>query len=54
MEKLLTIADAAAKLGVTPKTLRIWDREGKLKSIRTFGNHRRYKLTDVEKAYEKK
>jgi MerR family transcriptional regulator, copper efflux regulator len=30
----LNIAQAAALLGVTPKTLRNWDRAGKLKAIR--------------------
>ncbi len=54
MEKLITIADAANMLGVTPKTLRIWDKEGKLKSIRTLGNHRRYNFNDVKNLYEKK
>lgn len=54
MEKLLTIADAASKLGVTPKTLRIWDKEGKLKSVRTLGNHRRYKFSEIENFYEKR
>jgi predicted site-specific integrase-resolvase len=35
-------------------TLRRWDRSGKLKPVfRTFGNHRRYNLSDITKIYNK-
>ena len=34
-------------LGVSKDTLRNWDKSDKLKSIRTEGNHRRYKLSDI-------
>jgi predicted site-specific integrase-resolvase len=49
MERLLSIQEVSIMLGVTVKTLKIWDNEGKLKSaIRTPGGHRRYKLSDIE------
>jgi predicted site-specific integrase-resolvase len=38
----LAIADAAALLGVTPKTLRVWEKAGFLVPERTPGQHRRY------------
>lgn len=46
--ELIDISDAAQRLGVTIATLRRWDTLGKLKSIRTFGNHRRYRLNEIE------
>jgi len=49
MEKLITVSDAAAQLGVTKKTLQVWDREGKLTALRTAGGHRRYRQSDIEK-----
>jgi excisionase family DNA binding protein len=48
LSKLLDIAEVAKILGVDTKTLRRWDNSGKLKAIRTFGNHRRYKSEDIE------
>lgn len=47
MSKLLDITEVARILGVDTKTLRRWDDSGKLKAIRTFGNHRRYKEEDI-------
>jgi DNA-binding transcriptional MerR regulator len=41
--KLVGIREAAAFLGVTPSTLRRWEREGKvLPAERTAGGYRRY------------
>ncbi len=41
--KLLNIKQAAQLLGVTPLTLRRWDKSGRLKAIRIgSGKHRRY------------
>lgn len=45
---LIDISEAAQRLGVTLITLRRWDALGKLKSVRTFGNHRRYRLDEIE------
>ncbi len=45
--KLLSINETAKRLSVTPKTLRLWDKDGTLKAVRTQGGHRRYKEADV-------
>lgn len=47
MDKLYNISKTAKILDVTPKTLRIWDKEGKLKPVLTSGGHRRYKESDI-------
>ena len=39
---LISIKKAAEMLGVTTTTLRNWDKQGKLKALRTPGNARRY------------
>ena len=53
MEKeFIKISEAAKIIGVTPKTLRTWEKEGKLKSVRTFGKHRRYKISEITKLFE--
>jgi len=46
MDRLVSISKAAKILGVSVPTLRRWDEEGKLISIKTEGGHRRY---DIEK-----
>lgn len=46
-EKLLTPAQAAAIIGVDPKTVSRWATAGKIASTRTAGGHRRYKAVDV-------
>lgn len=46
---LLTIGEAARYLGVSVDTLRRWDRDDRLKSVRlTESSHRRYRLSDLE------
>ncbi|PJE74104.1 MAG: MerR family DNA-binding transcriptional regulator [Candidatus Taylorbacteria bacterium CG10_big_fil_rev_8_21_14_0_10_41_48] len=48
--KFLTIKEAAEYLGVTPLTLRNWDRSGKLPTTRhPMSNYRIYKSEDLEK-----
>lgn len=47
MDKLYSISKTAEILDVTPKTLRIWDKENKLKPVLTKGGHRRYKESDI-------
>ena len=49
MDKLLSISKAAEILGVSDETLRNWEREKKLIPIKTFGGHRRYKESDINK-----
>jgi putative resolvase len=44
MIKMGTITEAASLLGVSPQTLRRWEREGKIWPERTSGGQRRYNL----------
>jgi len=48
MNKMLTIDEAAKRLGVSTITLRRWEKAGKITAIRTKGGHRRYALADIE------
>ena len=50
IDKYLKIKDAAALLGVSPGTLRNWEKLGKLKAHRNPNNqYRLYKKIDLEK-----
>ncbi len=45
----ITIKQASKILGVTPLTLRNWDKNGKLKALRhPINNYRVYKMEDIE------
>ncbi len=44
ISKLIPISEAAKIAGVSPSTLRRWEREGKIKPERTVGGNRRYTL----------
>ena len=49
-EIYFSIKEAAEILGVTPLTLRNWDRSGKFPAARhPMNNYRVYKLSDLEK-----
>ena len=51
--KLITIKEASALLGVTPLTLRNWDKSGKLIALRhPLNNYRVYKRDDIEALIE--
>lgn len=48
MEKFISIKRASEILGVTPLTLRNWDKKGKFKALRhPINNYRVYKSEDV-------
>ena len=48
-KKYLTIKEVAKILGVTPQTLRNWDKSGKLKALRNpINNYRVYRAYDIE------
>ena len=47
-KNLLSIQDAAKLLNVSTKTLRRWEKSGKLVPQRTDGNHRRYPKTQID------
>jgi excisionase family DNA binding protein len=49
MQGFLTVSRAANFLGVSPSTLRNWDREGKLKAIRhPINRYRLYNKRDLQ------
>lgn len=50
---MLSIGQLAKKLGVHVQTLRRWEAAGKIKSIRTLGNHKRYNFEDFYVKNEK-
>lgn len=49
MTDWLSLAEAAALLGVHPSTLRRWSDEDRLPSIRTSGGHRRFDRLVIER-----
>lgn len=51
---LLTISEAAKRLGITTKTLRNWESGGILEVIRTPGGHRRYNENVLDKLLGRK
>jgi putative resolvase len=49
MDKLLLMKEACQLLGVTTKTIQRWDKEGKIKIVRTPGGRRRIPVSEVER-----
>ena len=49
MNEQLPLSKASKILGVTTKTLRNWDDAGKIKTIRTSGNHRRISIEEINR-----
>jgi excisionase family DNA binding protein len=49
LEKLLTLQEACRRLGIHPNTLRKWDRQGKIRVVRTVGGRRRIPESEVER-----
>ena len=48
-EKLYTVKQASEILGVHPKTIQKWDREGKIKTVRTPGGRRRIPESEIKR-----
>ena len=48
-EQIISMSDAAELLGVTKRTLWLWDKNGELK-IRRIGGKRYYYRSDIDKA----
>ena len=46
--RLLTPSEVAALFRVDPKTVTRWAQQGKLRSIRTLGGHRRYSEAEIQ------
>lgn len=47
MSNLLSVSEASKLLGVSTKTIRRWETEGKIKAVRTEGGHRRFEVSDL-------
>ena len=47
MSNLITVKEAAEVLGVSTKTIRRWESDGKIKAVRTVGGHRRFDITTL-------
>lgn len=51
-DRLLHPGEVAELFGVTIKTIARWSDNGKLRSTRTVGGHRRYRKADVDSLYK--
>lgn len=53
-QRLLSSTEASAYLGVTPKTLKRWEKEGRFMPTRRVGvrQDRRYSVEDLDKFQE--
>jgi len=49
MTEHVTLSAASKLLGVTVRSLRKWSDEGKLKTIRTVGGHRRVATSEIRR-----
>jgi excisionase family DNA binding protein len=49
MTEILTVGDAARLLEVSPGTIRVWVKKGKLQALRTPGGVRIFYRQDVER-----
>ena len=53
-KKFLTVNEVSRLLGITPLTVRNWDRSGKLVAYRNpVNNYRLYKIEDIEGVLKK-
>jgi len=50
MPKVISVAEAAERLGVSDRTIRRWIREGRLKPYRVMGDARRFVAADEVEA----
>lgn len=53
MEGLLTISDAAQKIGVSVDTIRRWEKKGLIKSTRSQNNYRLFNIYEVKRIHDK-
>lgn len=51
-ERLLPIGEAAHLAGVSVETMRRYEREGKIKPLRTAGGQRRFRRSEVQALLE--
>jgi excisionase family DNA binding protein len=46
--RYLSRGEAARRLGVAPRTIQQWAKDGRIPCIRTFGGHRRFSVEDLD------
>ncbi|MEM2468752.1 MAG: helix-turn-helix domain-containing protein [Candidatus Jordarchaeales archaeon] len=49
IERLLTLSEACERSGIHPNTPRKWDKQGKIRVVRTVGCRRRIPESEVER-----
>ena len=49
MERLYTLKEAKRLLGVTTKTIQRWDKQGKIRVVRTIGGRRRIPESEIKR-----
>ncbi len=49
MERLYTMKEASKLLGVTVRTIQRWDKEGKIRCVRTIGGKRRVPESEIKR-----
>jgi len=49
MERLYTLKEAKKLLGVTTKTIQRWDKQGKIRVVRTIGGRRRIPESEIKR-----
>jgi len=49
MERLYTFKEAKKLLGVTTKTIQRWDKQGKIRVVRTIGGRRRIPESEIKR-----
>src|SRR2546421_1608064 len=47
MKRTFTIGQAARAVGVSPSAIRLWEKQGLVRSLRTLAGHRRFTEADV-------
>lgn len=47
-EKYMSRGEAARRLGVSPRAIQEWAKDGRVPHIRTLGGHRRFSERDLE------
>ncbi len=53
MDNFLTVSDAAVQIGVSPDTIRRWDKKGLIKGQRSYLNYRLFNLEEVQRIHNK-
>ncbi len=52
-KKLLSVSEAAGELGVSPDTIRRWEKKGLIKGVRSGNNYRLFSLDELRRIHNK-